>query len=571
MDFLRVAGAQLNLVVGDLEGNHDRIARAMMWAEEQSADVLLFPELAITGYPPEDLLIRPAFVQANLDVLRRLAALAGDVVSVVGFADRVGPVADPLEDAAVRCVANAAALLYRGEVRGVYRKVLLPNYGVFDEDRYFVPGREPARIWDVGGVPVGVSICEDIWILDGPPTHQAAAGARVLLNINASPYHTVKAEERAALLAAQACRSGVPVVYVNLVGGQDELVFEGDSMVFDASGELLYRAAEFQEERFVVDTPLGALRAPGGAVVTIRDDLLIDRSVRPIPESAPRLEPEEAEIYQALVTGLRDYVRKNGFTQVVLGLSGGIDSALSAAVAADALGPEVVWGVAMPTRFSSEGSVLDAKDLAERLGIRFDVIPIDDTFAAFLSALDPTFSGTGFGVAEENLQARIRGAIVMALSNKFGHMVVTTGNKSEVAVGYATLYGDMAGGYSVLKDVFKTLVYRLAEWRNTEGEVIPRSIIDKAPSAELRPNQKDGDSLPPYGLLDEILARYVEEDRSVQDIISDGFDADLVVRVAGLVDHNEYKRRQAAPGVRITRKAFGKDRRLPITNRYREG
>ena len=571
MDFLRVAGAQLNLVVGDLEGNHDRIARAMMWAEEQSADVLLFPELAITGYPPEDLLIRPAFVQANLDVLRRLAALAGDVVSVVGFADRVGPVADPLEDAAVRCVANAAALLYRGEVRGVYRKVLLPNYGVFDEDRYFVPGREPARIWDVGGVPVGVSICEDIWILDGPPTHQAAAGARVLLNINASPYHTVKAEERAALLAAQACRSGVPVVYVNLVGGQDELVFEGDSMVFDASGELLYRAAEFQEERFVVDTPLGALRAPGGAVVTIRDDLLIDRFVRPIPESAPRLEPEEAEIYQALVTGLRDYVRKNGFTQVVLGLSGGIDSALSAAVAADALGPEVVWGVAMPTRFSSEGSVLDAKDLAERLGIRFDVIPIDDTFAAFLSALDPTFSGTGFGVAEENLQARIRGAIVMALSNKFGHMVVTTGNKSEVAVGYATLYGDMAGGYSVLKDVFKTLVYRLAEWRNTEGEVIPRSIIDKAPSAELRPNQKDGDSLPPYGLLDEILARYVEEDRSVQDIISDGFDADLVVRVAGLVDHNEYKRRQAAPGVRITRKAFGKDRRLPITNRYREG
>jgi NAD+ synthase (glutamine-hydrolysing) len=571
MDFLRVAGAQLNLVVGDLEGNHDRIARAMMWAEEQSADVLLFPELAITGYPPEDLLIRPAFVQANLDVLRRLAALAGDVVSVVGFADRVGPVADPLEDAAVRCVANAAALLYRGEVRGVYRKVLLPNYGVFDEDRYFVPGREPARIWDVGGVPVGVSICEDIWILDGPPTHQAAAGARVLLNINASPYHTVKAEERAALLAAQACRSGVPVVYVNLVGGQDELVFEGDSMVFDASGELLYRAAEFQEERFVVDTPLGALRAPGGAVVTIRDDLLTDRSVRPIPESAPRLEPEEAEIYQALVTGLRDYVRKNGFKQVVLGLSGGIDSALSAAVAADALGPEVVWGVAMPTRFSSEGSVLDAKDLAERLGIRFDVIPIDETFAAFLSALDPTFSGTGFGVAEENLQARIRGAIVMALSNKFGHMVVTTGNKSEVAVGYATLYGDMAGGYSVLKDVFKTLVYRLAEWRNTEGEVIPRSIIDKAPSAELRPNQKDGDSLPPYGLLDEILARYVEEDRSVQDIISDGFDADLVVRVAGLVDHNEYKRRQAAPGVRITRKAFGKDRRLPITNRYREG
>lgn len=571
MDFLRVAGAQLNLVVGDLDGNHDRIARAMAWAEERGADVLLLPELAITGYPPEDLLIRPAFVQANLDVLRRLAAGSGDVVTVVGFADRVGPVTDPLEDAAVRCVANAAALLYRGEIRGVYHKVLLPNYGVFDEDRYFVPGREPARIWDVGGVPVGVSVCEDIWIPDGPPTHQAAAGARVLLNINASPYHTNKAEERAALLAGQASRSGVPVVYVNLVGGQDELVFEGDSMVFDAAGELLYRAAEFREERFVVDTPLGTPRAPGGAVVTVRHDLLIDRAALPIPAPAPRLEPEEAEIYEALVTGLRDYVRKNGFRQVVIALSGGIDSALSAAIAADGLGPDAVWGIAMPSRFSSEGSVTDARDLAERLGIRFDVIPIDDTFAAFLDALDSPFSGTEFGVAEENLQARIRGAVVMALSNKFGHMVVTTGNKSEVAVGYATLYGDMAGGFSVLKDVFKTLVYRLAEWRNRNGEVIPRSIVDKPPSAELRPDQKDSDSLPPYDLLDQILSGYVEQDRSVQEIIGDGFDADLVSRVALLVDRNEYKRRQAAPGVRITRKAFGKDRRLPITNRYREG
>lgn len=571
MDFLRVAGAQLNLVVGDLEGNYDRIARVMMWAEEQSADVLLLPELAITGYPPEDLLIRPAFIQANLDVLRRLAVLAGEVVTVVGFADRVGPVADPLEDAAVRCVANAAALLYRGEIRGVYHKVLLPNYGVFDEDRYFVPGRERSRIWDVGGVPVGVSICEDIWIPDGPPTHQAAAGARVLLNINASPYHIQKAEERAALLASQASRSGVPVAYVNLVGGQDELVFEGDSMVFDASGNVLYRAAEFQEERFVVDTPLGAMRVPTGAVVTVRNDLLVERVPRPILPSAPRLEPEEAEIYQALVTGLGDYVRKNGFEHVVIGLSGGIDSALSAAVAADALGPESVWGVAMPGRFSSEGSLVDARSLAERLGIRFDVIPIDETFAGFLEALDPAFTGTEFGVAEENLQARVRGAILMALSNKFGHMVVTTGNKSEVAMGYATLYGDMAGGYSVLKDVFKTLVYRLAEWRNRDGEVIPRSTIDKAPSAELRPDQKDSDSLPPYDLLDQILSRYVEEDRSVLEIVGAGFPTDLVSRIANTVDRNEYKRRQAAPGVRITRKAFGKDRRLPITNRYREG
>jgi NAD+ synthase (glutamine-hydrolysing) len=571
MDFLRVAGAQLNLVVGDLEGNHGRIAGAMAWAEDQQADVLLLPELALTGYPPEDLLIRPAFIQANLDMLRRLAASAGDVVTVVGFADRVGPVMDPLEDAAVRCVANAAALLYRGEIRGVYHKVLLPNYGVFDEDRYFVPGRDPARIWDVGGVPVGVSICEDIWIPDGPPTHQARAGARILLNINASPYHTDKAEERAALLAGQATRSGVPVVYVNLVGGQDELVFEGDSMVFDASGNLLYRAAEFTEEQFVVDTPLRASSAPRGAVGPVRSDRLVVRPARPVPASVARLEPEESEIYQALVTGLRDYVRKNGFKKVVIALSGGIDSALSAAVATDALGPEAVWGVAMPTRFSSEGSVLDAKDLAERLGIRFDIIPIDDVFAGFLSSLEPAFARTEFGVAEENLQARIRGAIVMALSNKFGHMVVTTGNKSEVAVGYATLYGDMVGGYSVLKDVFKTLVYRLAEWRNTEAEVIPRSTIDKPPSAELRPDQKDSDSLPRYDLLDQILANYVEDDRSVEDIIGDGYDADLVRKVAGMVDHNEYKRRQAAPGVRITRKAFGKDRRLPITNLYREG
>lgn len=571
MDFLRIAGAQLNLVVGDLEGNHDRIARAMAWAEEQAADVLLLPELAITGYPPEDLLIRPAVVQANLDVLRRLAVASGTVVTVVGFADRVGPIVDPLDDAVTRCVANAAALLYGGEIRGVYHKVLLPNYGVFDEDRYFVPGREPAQVWDVGGVAIGVSVCEDIWTPDGPPAHQAEAGARVLLNINASPYHVDKAEERAALLSGQARRAGVPVAYLNLVGGQDELVFEGDSMIFDATGGLLFRAAEFEESLFVVDTPLGPPRAPRGAVVTVRHDLLVDREPQPIPPTPARIEPEEAEIYQALVTGLRDYVRKNGFTEVVIGLSGGIDSAVSAAVAADALGPEAVWGVAMPSRFSSEGSVVDARDLAERLGIRFDLVPIDETFAGFLAVLDPLFAGTDFGVAEENLQARIRGAILMGLSNKFGHMVVTTGNKSEVAVGYATLYGDMAGGYSVLKDVFKTVVYRLAEWRNTTGEVIPRSIIDKPPSAELRPDQKDSDSLPPYDVLDQVLALYVEDDRSVQEIIAAGFEPDLAHRVAKLVDRNEYKRRQAAPGVKISRKAFGKDRRLPITNRFQEG
>jgi len=359
------------------------------------------------------------------------------------------------------------------------------------------------------------------------------------------------------------------VAYLNMVGGQDELVFEGDSMIFTADGDLLYRAVEFEEERFVVDVPLPAPKTVNGRVVEVRGGALPTRTPQRLPVSLARIEPEEAEIYTALTTGLRDYVHKNGFEDVVFGLSGGIDSALVAAIAADALGSEHVRGVAMPTRFSSEGSVTDARDLAERLGIRLDLIAIDDIFSAYLDALGPVFEGTEFGVAEENLQARIRGAIVMGISNKFGEMVVATGNKSEMAVGYATLYGDMAGGFAVLKDVFKTLVYRLAEWRNRDRETIPRSIITKAPSAELRPDQKDTDSLPPYEILDPILERYIEQDLSIDEIADDGFDRDVVVRIARMVDRNEYKRRQAAPGVRITRKAFGKNRRLPITNRYR--
>jgi len=547
MDFLRVAGAQLNLVVGDLEGNHDRIARAMMWAEEQSADVLLFPELAITGYPPEDLLIRPAFVQANLDVLRRLAALAGDVVSVVGFADRVGPVADPLEDAAVRCVANAAALLYRGEVRGVYRKVLLPNYGVFDEDRYFVPGREPARIWDVGGVPVGVSICEDIWILDGPPTHQAAAGARVLLNINASPYHTVKAEERAALLAAQACRSGVPVVYVNLVGGQDELVFDGGSFVMDGGGAIVQREEEFEEA-----LPLAEF-AWNGHILTALPGAV-----------APELNTDES-VYRALVLGIRDYVRKNRFQGVVLGLSGGIDSALTLALAVDALGADKVEAVLMPSRYTAQMSIDDAREEAEILGVSHRTIPIEAAVSAFQGLLTEAFAGLASDATEENIQARCRGVLLMALSNKSGRILLTTGNKSEMSVGYATLYGDMAGGFAPLKDVPKLLVYRLAEYRNRLDPVIPRRVIDRPPSAELRPDQKDEDSLPPYSLLDAILALYVEQDKSIEEIVAAGYPEAEVKRVAGMVDRNEYKRRQAPPGVKITPRAFGRDRRYPIT------
>ncbi|NIA25018.1 MAG: NAD+ synthase [Gammaproteobacteria bacterium] len=568
-DTLRVAGAQLDLVVGDLEGNSSRIVDAMRWAEGQDADILLLPELAVTGYPPEDLLLRPDFVDENLRTVRSLAHEAGRTVTIVGFADPVDPPSDVLDDAVVRVVANAAAVLCEGKVKGVYHKVLLPNYAVFDEDRYFLRGLEPDLVWAVSGVAVGVSICEDIWVPEGPPTHQAEAGAQILLNINASPYHKDKAEERSSLLSAQAVRSGVPVAYVNMVGGQDELVFEGDSMIFTADGDLLYRAVEFEEERFVVDVPLPAPKTVNGRVVEVRGGALPTRTPQRLPVSPARIEPEEAEIYTALTTGLRDYVHKNGFEDVVFGLSGGIDSALVAAIAADALGSEHVRGVAMPTRFSSEGSVADASDLAERLGIRLDLIAIDDIFSAYLDALGPVFEGTEFGVAEENLQARIRGAIVMGISNKFGEMVVATGNKSEMAVGYATLYGDMAGGFAVLKDVFKTLVYRLAEWRNRDREVIPRSIITKAPSAELRPDQKDTDSLPPYEILDPILERYIEQDLSIDEIAGDGFDRDVVVRIARMVDRNEYKRRQAAPGVRITRKAFGKDRRLPITNRYR--
>ncbi|HSF86320.1 MAG TPA: NAD+ synthase [Acidimicrobiia bacterium] len=566
MSFLRAACGQINPTVGDLQGNVRLILDVMAWAEAERADVLLLPELAVTGYPPEDLLLREQFVADNVAAVEKLAAASGETAVVVGFVQPVDEDHDP-DDSVPRSVANAAAVLAGGEIKGVFRKCLLPNYGVFDEARYFVPGRRPAEVWEIAGFPVGISVCEDIWSHAGPPGQQAEAGAAVLLNINGSPYHQGKGTERAALLSNEAVRSGVPVVYLNMVGGQDELVFDGDSMVFAADGSCLYRAAQFAEERFIVDVPLPEPLVPSIAVTVTRTRRTSAELPRLSPEPAPRLS-DVAEVYAALVAGLRDYVSKNGFSEVVIGLSGGIDSALTAAIAVDALGPEAVWGVTMPARFSSEGSWKDSEDLAQRLGCRFDAIAIDSIFGQFLDALQPVFAGTPSGVAEENLQARIRGAVLMAMSNKFGGMVVATGNKSEMAVGYATLYGDMAGGYAVLKDVFKTLVYRLAEWRNRSGEVIPRRIIDKPPSAELRPDQKDTDSLPDYDVLDEVLRRYVELDMSVAEIVASGLDAALVGRVARMVDRNEYKRRQAAPGVRITRKAFGKDRRLPITNGY---
>jgi len=566
MSLLRIAGAQVNLTVGDIDGNLRIILDAMERAEEAEADVLLLPELAVTGYPPEDLLLRRSFIDENIEALRRVAQASERTAVVVGFVDRVD--GDRHKDDSVeRGLANAAAVVASGAIRGIYHKVLLPNYGVFDEARYFAPGRVPEKLWGIGGVVAGVSVCEDIWSPDGPPALQAAAGARVLLNINGSPYHVGKGKQRAALLAAEAQRSEAPVVYVNMVGGQDELVFDGDSMIFSAEGETLYRAAQFDDEHFVVDVEVADDDHDGG-LVSVSGGFTKTKPL-PTPEIRPRLDGN-AEIYTALVTGLRDYVHKNGFRDVVIGLSGGIDSALTAAIAVDALGPDSVHGITMPTRFSSDGSVNHSVELAKNLGCRVDEISIEAIFNEFLDALSPVFEDRPFDVAEENLQARIRGAILMGVSNKFGGMVIPTGNKSEMAVGYATLYGDMVGGFAVLKDVFKTVVYRLSEWRNRDGEVIPRAIIDKPPSAELRPDQKDTDSLPEYDMLDQILRRYIELDEAPDVIIEEGFDRETVFRVARMVDRNEYKRRQAAPGVRITQKAFGKDRRLPITNRFKD-
>ncbi len=547
---MRIAGAQLNLVVGDIPDNEARILESHSRALDAGADVLLLPELAINGYPPEDLVLRSDFVNAGIESLRRIARETTTTDVVVGFVDHAPGPSAGAADSVERRVANAAALLGDGRIKGVYHKVLLPNYGVFDEDRYFSVGQDGDRIWEIGGVPSGISICEDIWVADGPPSLQALNGAQILLNINASPFHSGKAADREDMLKSRARATGLPVVYLNLVGGQDELVFDGASVVAAADGQIIHRSPQFEEHFFVVDCPLqGEPRAEA-------------------PEPTPLL-GETEEIYQALTTGLRDYVRKNGFTDVLLGLSGGIDSALTATIAADSLGPENVWGLSMPSPFSSGHSVEDAVALAENLRIKFDSIPIDGVFAAFTDTLAPWFGQTEFGVAEENLQARTRGAIWMALSNKFGPMVLATGNKSEMAVGYATLYGDMVGGYSVLKDVFKTTVYELAHWRNEQGPVIPARSISKPPSAELRPDQKDSDSLPPYELLDAILRRYIEMDMGVHEIIADGFDSNIVLQVAAMVDRSEYKRRQSAPGVKITTKAFGKDRRLPITNHYR--
>ena len=535
---MRIALAQVDTTVGDLDGNVEMMRGWASRATEAAADVVVFPELAVTGYPPEDLVLRPAFVRDNLEALDALAKLtAGGCPLVVGFVDRTD-----------RGIHNAAALLAGGEVVARYHKVKLPNYGVFDEARTFVPGDAACAV-RLGGSELGLSVCEDAW-MPGPPFGEyAERRTPVILNINGSPFHRGKLGERLDICRDRALETGAWIVYVNAVGGQDELVFDGGSMVVRPDGTLAHRAPLFQEDLLLVDIE--------GELSTAAE-----RTAWP---------GDVEQVYRALVLGVRDYARKNGFAEVVLGLSGGVDSALVATLAADAVGPEAVRALAMPSRYSSPESLEDATEVATRLGIRLDSIAIDDVFSTYLDTLSTAFARTPPGTAEENLQARIRGNLLMALSNRFGSLVLATGNKSEYAVGYATLYGDMAGGFAPIKDVPKTLVYDLVRWRNAAGpgEPVPGRVIDKPPSAELRPDQRDTDSLPPYEILDPILEAYVEDDRSPEDIVALGFDAPTVGRVVAMVDRAEYKRRQAAPGIKITPKAFGRDRRLPITNRYR--
>ncbi|HUV11596.1 MAG TPA: NAD+ synthase [Acidimicrobiia bacterium] len=557
MPYLRVAAAQLNLTVGDLEGNTARMLDAYDQAAAAGADLVAFPELAVTGYPPEDLLLRRAFVGQAQDALAKLAARTGRTAAIVGFPELDG------------ALYNSAAVCAHGQVLGVYRKHLLPNYAVFDEERYFEPWPGDGPLFRIAGARVAVTVCEDAWSETGPIRTQAQSGAELVVNINASPYYAGRLGERERMLAERATDAGVPVLYVNLVGGQDELVFDGASMVIDATGAVLARAVQFEDALLVVDLLVPERKTSGPVLSEVEVCAVEDHDGTAVPAIAPALEPVP-EVYEALVVGTRDYVRKNGFTEAVIGLSGGIDSALVAAIATDALGPENVVGVMMPSRFSSGGSVTDSEDLAANLGIRTLTIPIEPAHQAFLDMLTEPFAGLDPGLAEENVQARVRGTILMTLSNKLGWLVLTTGNKSEMAVGYATLYGDMAGGFAVVKDVPKLLVYALCRDRNARAGrvVIPTSIIDKPPSAELRPDQLDIDSLPAYEVLDPIIEGYVEDDKSIADLEAEAHDPETVRRVAALIDRNEYKRRQAPPGVRVSPKAFGKDRRLPITNRW---
>lgn len=541
---IRIAAAQINLTVGDLNGNTGKILKSIAAAKSRDCDIVVFPELSICGYPPEDLLLKDHFVKDNLRCLSEIQKVTRGIVAIVGFVD---------QDKEGR-LYNAAAVLKNGKISGVYRKRELPNYGVFDEKRYFVPGKSKG-IFSLNGLKIGISICEDVWVEESVCALQAKSGCSLLINLSSSPYDMGKLQEREKLLKHKAVKNKAYIVYVNLVGGQDELVFDGCSLVYDPHGRLVAHGQHFEEDLLVADLPLGAAKEKAFSV---------KRMV------AQRKTVTE-RVYKALVLGTKDYIQKNGFKKVVIGLSGGIDSALVATVAVDAIGKENVVGVTMPSRYSSSGTQSDARRLAQNLGIAFKELPIEKVYGSYLKSLAAEFKGKEPNVAEENIQARIRGNFLMALSNKFGWLVLTTGNKSEVAVGYCTLYGDMSGGFAVIKDVPKTLVYTLCEWRNALGPrvLIPVSILKRPPTAELRENQKDQDSLPPYPVLDSMLKDYVEDHMSFADMARK-HPEDLVKKVIRLVDYSEYKRRQAPPGVKITTRAFGRDWRLPITNKYRE-
>ena len=590
MRSLRIAMAQMNPTVGDIVGNTRSIQAWIKDARRAKADLVVFPELAITGYPPEDLLFKPRFIADTRRALKAVAAAARGVVVVVGSVGQ-GAASVSESDAPSfpstdrQALYNEASLVSDGRILATYRKRHLPNYGVFDESRYFHPGsRLPLLV--LNGTTIGVNICEDIWFSDGPTRAQAAAGAEVIVNINASPFHVGKGRLREQVLATRGRENRVIVTYTNTVGGQDELVFDGCSMIVDQAGEIVARGKAFEQDLIVADLDVAAVgraRMAQGrkAPLSPRVAALIDRvdvrlPVRRTSKSVvvPGLEPPLGrldEAYRALVLGVQDYVRKNGFKRVVIGLSGGVDSAITAVIAVDAVGAENVLGVFMPSPYTSRASREDVADMARRLHIQVDTIPITTMFKTYVRALSRSFEGRRPDTTEENLQARIRGNLLMAYSNKFGHLVLTTGNKSEMSVGYATLYGDMAGGFAVIKDVPKTMVYELSYMRNQVGPapVIPKRVLERAPTAELRPDQKDEDSLPPYAILDPILKAYVEEDRALEDIAAMGFDRETVARVIALVDRSEYKRRQAPLGIKITHRAFGKDRRMPITNGYR--
>ncbi len=570
---IRLALAQINPTVGDLSGNAKKIMEWIEKAKQYSADIVVFPELSITGYPPEDLLLKPRFIEDNVRWAKVIAEHVRDIVAIYGFVEQADD------------NYNAAAVAHNGKIVATHRKMYLPNYGVFDEQRYFKAGSRPLVI-SIDGIRIGLGICEDIWYPDIVLVEALKGDAQVIVNINASPYHVGKWKKREKMLATRAMDNTVFVAYLNTVGGQDELVFDGHSMVFNPSGELIARGKQFDEDLIVVDIDVRDVlrvrlhdprrRQEKEKVECEVEVVHVDYKIK---ENKPKVQERKVEpphpigeVYDALVLGVRDYVRKNGFKKVVIGLSGGIDSSLVATIATDALGPENVIGVRMPSPYTSKESLEDAEELAKNLGIRLVTLPISDIFESYKKTLSDVFSGLPEDVTEENLQARIRGNLLMALSNKFGWLVLTTGNKSEMSVGYATLYGDMAGGFAVIKDVPKTMVYELAKYRNKRGpkSPIPERVFVKPPSAELRPGQKDEDELPPYKILDPILKAYVEEDRDVEEIVALGFEREVVCKVIKMIERNEYKRRQAPPGIKITPRAFGKDWRFPITNHYDE-